>query len=123
MGLLNGTARNKFLPAELVEADRVAYRMACLGFPLLTLGLVLGSVWGKLAWGDYWNWDPKEMWSLASWFAYLGYFHFRAVFPGRWRWASSLLLIFAGAVVLLTLLTAILPKLSGGGGGMHAYGG
>ena len=49
------------------------------GFRLLTLGLLLGSLWGKLAWGDYWGWDPKELWSLVCWLIYLGYFHFRYI--------------------------------------------
>ena len=103
------------------ELDRVGYRMSCFGFPLLTLGLVLGSIWAKAALGDYWDWDPKEMWSLASWFVFLGYFHFRRMFPGRLHRINGLWLIAAGGVVLLTLLQVILPKL-GGAGGWHNYG-
>jgi len=55
-------ADSPFLPPE-----QATYRVICVGFPLLTLGLILGSYWGKQAWGDYWGWDPKELWSLASW--------------------------------------------------------
>ena len=63
-----------------VSFEQSTYRMVCLGFPLLTLGLLLGSWWGKLAWGDYWCWDPKEMWSLASWLTYVGDLHFSYLF-------------------------------------------
>ena len=65
---------------DTLEPEKATYIMVCAGFPLLTLGLILGSIWGKLAWGDYLNWDPKELWSLACWFAYVGYFHFLYMF-------------------------------------------
>ncbi|MFH1719791.1 MAG: cytochrome c biogenesis protein CcsA, partial [Planctomycetota bacterium] len=52
---------------NLLDPEQATYRLVCIGFPLLTLGLILGSYWGKKAWGDYWGWDPKELWSLASW--------------------------------------------------------
>jgi len=48
-----------------VSLERATYRTVALGFPLLTVGLILGAWWGKRAWGDWWNWDPKEMWGLA----------------------------------------------------------
>jgi len=48
-------------PAGAAEREQLAYRMACLGFPLLTIGLLLGAWWAKQAWGDFWQWDPKEM--------------------------------------------------------------
>ena len=67
----------------LAPWDAATHRMVSLGFPLLTLGLVLGAVWGKLAWGDYWNWDPKELWSLTSWLVYVAYFHVRYAFGPR----------------------------------------
>ncbi|MBN2512934.1 MAG: cytochrome c biogenesis protein CcsA, partial [Sedimentisphaerales bacterium] len=62
------------------EYELSAYLLVCLGFPLLSLGLFLGSVWGKLAWGDWWGWDPKELWSLACWLMYLFYFHWRYLY-------------------------------------------
>jgi len=45
---------------NLMGPEEATYRIVCVGFPLLTLGLILGSYWGKLAWGDYWGWDPKD---------------------------------------------------------------
>jgi len=101
-----------------VSYETATYRLICLGFPLLTLGLVLGSVWGKLAWGDYWNWDPKELWSLVSWLAYVAYLHVRRVL-GRRRPRLNSALALAGLVaIVITLLWVNLSKIFGG---MHSY--
>jgi ABC-type transport system involved in cytochrome c biogenesis permease subunit len=102
----------------LVAWDLGAYRMVSLGFPLLTLGLVLGAVWGQRAWGDYWNWDPKELWSLASWLVYVGYFHVRYMFgPRRSRLAAALVILGIIAIVI----TLLVVNLSNVFGGMHSY--
>jgi ABC-type transport system involved in cytochrome c biogenesis permease subunit len=92
--------------------------MICAGFPLLTLGLILGSVWGKLAWGDYWGWDPKELWSLASWLVYVGYFHFRCMFGKTRPSINSIWAIVGMAVIVITLLWVNLSKLFTG---LHTY--
>lgn len=55
----------------------IAHRFLCLGFVFLTLGIILGSIWGKSAWGHWWNWDPKEVWALITWLIYAYYFHGR----------------------------------------------
>lgn len=60
-------------PDILKKADNLVY----MGFALLTLGLVFGALWAKVAWGHYWTWDPKETWALLTWLSYLLYIHFR----------------------------------------------
>ena len=103
---------------HLLPFEEGTYRMICAGFPLLTLGLILGSVWGKLAWGDYWNWDPKELWSLASWLVYVGYFHFRYTFSKTHpRW-NSIWAITGMIFIVITLLWVNLSKLFIG---LHTY--
>ena len=100
--------------------------MICAGFPLLTLGLILGSIWGKRAWGDYWGWDPKELWSLASWLVYVGYFHFRYMFGfptvgGASKTCARINSIWAiagMAVIIATILWVNLSKLFSG---LHTY--
>jgi len=52
------------------------------GFPFLTLGIITGSVWANVAWGKYWQWDPKETWSLITWVVYAFFLHVR--FSGGW---------------------------------------
>lgn len=47
------------------------------GFGLLVLGMLMGAVWAKQAWGHYWEWDPKETWALVTALAYLVYIHLR----------------------------------------------
>jgi len=48
-----------------------------VGFGFLILGLLMGAVWAKEAWGHYWEWDPKETWAFITSFAYLAYIHLR----------------------------------------------
>lgn len=48
-----------------------------IGWAFLTLGMVMGALWAKEAWGDYWSWDPKETWAFATWLSYLLYLHLR----------------------------------------------
>ena len=47
------------------------------GWTFLSLGMVMGALWAKEAWGDYWSWDPKETWAFATWLSYLFYLHLR----------------------------------------------
>ncbi len=48
-----------------------------IGWAFLTLGMIMGALWAKQAWGDYWTWDPKETWAAATWLSYLLYLHLR----------------------------------------------
>jgi len=106
-------------PGEnLLSPEQSTYQMIRVGFVLLTLGLVLGSWWGKLAWGDYWGWDPKELWSLASWLVYVGYFHFRYMFGRKHARINSFWAIAGMVVIVITLLWVNLSRLFGG---LHSY--
>ncbi len=84
--------------------EQSAYLLACLGFPLMCLGLMLGSVWGVFAWGDWWNWDPKELWSLACVLMYAIYFHWRGYFGQKFLRTNCLLVILGFVFILITLL-------------------
>ena len=103
---------------DLLPYEDATYRMVCAGFPLLTLGLILGSWWGKLAWGDYWGWDPKELWSLASWLVYLAYFHFRVMYGKKYPRMNSLIAILGMTAIIITLLWVNLSKIFSG---LHSY--
>ena len=111
----------KYEPGEgLLSQESATYVMICLGFPFLTLGLFLGSWWAKLSWGDYWGWDPKELWSLVCWLVYLGYFHFRYMFGKSKPSVNSMLALFGLICVIITLLWVNLSKLFPG---LHNYAG
>ncbi len=66
----------KLPSAELL--DRIAHRMIVLAFPLWTFGVIAGAIWADEAWGRYWGWDPKEVWSFITWIVYAAYLHARA---------------------------------------------
>jgi ABC-type transport system involved in cytochrome c biogenesis permease subunit len=109
---------NKPSTDNLLAPEDATYRMVCAGFPLLTLGLVLGSIWGQNAWGDWWGWDPKELWSLASWLVYVGYLHFRYMFGKRLPRINSLWAVVGLIVIVITLLWVNLSRLFPG---LHSY--
>ena len=111
-------AREDTAKMAVLQPEEATYRMVCAGFPLLTLGLVLGSIWGQNAWGDWWGWDPKELWSLASCLVYVGYFHFRYMFGKRFPRINSLWAVVGLVVIIITLLWVNLSKLFPG---LHSY--
>ena len=67
------SSRRTILAEEMTACDTLVK----IGWAFLTLGMVMGSLWAKEAWGDYWTWDPKETWAAASWLGYLLYIHLR----------------------------------------------
>ena len=60
-----------------LEALRLCDTLVRIGWGFLTMGIVMGALWAKQAWGDYWTWDPKETWAAATWLSYLLYLHLR----------------------------------------------
>jgi cytochrome c-type biogenesis protein CcsB len=96
----------------------IMHVLVIVGFILLTAGLVLGAVWAKEAWGNYWTWDPKENWALISWLSYTLYFHARRL-PGCGDRLSAWMAIGAFAVVIFTYLGMhLLPTAESS---MHVY--
>jgi cytochrome c-type biogenesis protein CcsB len=68
----------KLIPSTAI-LDDLNYQMIVIGFLMLTLGIITGSVWAHSAWGTYWSWDPKETWSLITWLVYASVIHTRLV--------------------------------------------
>ncbi|MBU1627018.1 c-type cytochrome biogenesis protein CcsB, partial [bacterium] len=100
---------------SLQVLDHVGYNMLRLGFIFLTLGIVSGSVWAKDAWGAYWNWDPKEVWTLITWLIYATVLHARAI--SGWRGKKAAYLSIAGFISLIFTFLGVNILL----GGLHAY--
>ena len=100
---------------SLEVLDDVAFRAVGIGFPLLSLLLILGSVWAHDAWGVYWSWDPKETASLVTWLIYGGYLHARVARGWVGRGAAWLLVIAFASVIFTFFGNAIF-------GGLHSYG-
>lgn len=104
----------KRLPS-LNVLDDINYRCLTIGFPLLTLGIITGSIWAEYAWGSYWSWDPKEVWSLITWLLYAALLHGRVTVGWRGR-KAAILAIVGFCAILFTFLgvNLLLP-------GLHTY--
>jgi ABC-type transport system involved in cytochrome c biogenesis permease subunit len=108
---------NRF-DADMLPPELATYQLIAVGFPLLTLGLILGSIWGQIAWGDYWGWDPKELWSLASWLIYVGYFHWRYMEGAKYPKVNSAWAVAGLVAIVITLIWVNLSRLFPG---LHSY--
>ena len=96
--------------------DEISYRAVVIGFPFLTLVIVLGAVWAQVAWSSYWSWDPKETASLVTWLIYGAYLHARVVRGWRGKRAAWLLVIGFGATLFTYFGNLFF-------GGLHSYSG
>jgi cytochrome c-type biogenesis protein CcsB len=65
--------------------DNLSYRFIAGGFIMLGLMIVSGAFWSNQVKGNYWNWDPVEVWSLISWLIYGIYLHLRITMGWRGR--------------------------------------
>jgi cytochrome c-type biogenesis protein CcsB len=70
------TLLDRFPPAPAIE--KLSYGLHVLAFPLWSFTLIAGAIWARQAWGSYWNWDPKEVWTFVIWVVYAAYLHSRA---------------------------------------------
>ncbi len=106
----------QYMP-PLNQLDEVTYRMIAIGFPLLTGGIITGAVWANSAWGTYWGWDPKETWSLITWFIYAVYLHARYV--RGWKGSQMAVISAVGFLAVIFTYLGVNLVLSG----LHSYGG
>jgi cytochrome c-type biogenesis protein CcsB len=110
---VRGSLRSKI--PDLHVLDELTHKMVMLGFLFLTVGIITGAVWANSAWGRYWGWDPKETWSLITWFIYATFLHARFMRGWQGRKAALLSMIGFGAVLFTYLGVNLLP-------GLHSYG-
>ncbi len=108
----NVGAITRRLPS-LKMLDDLNYQSLIFGFPLLTLGIITGAVWAEYAWGRYWGWDPKETWSLITWFLYAALLHQRLAIGWRGRRAAIMAMAGFLAVLFTFLGVNYLPGLHG----------
>lgn len=100
-------------PAQQLEA--LAFRVNAVAFVLWTFTIMAGAVWAEAAWGRYWGWDPKEVWSFVVWVIYAGYLHARTTrgWAGR-RAAWFVVAGYAALVFNFTVVNLLIP-------GEHSY--
>jgi len=101
--------------AEKLEA--LAYRLIVVGFVFWTFTLIAGSIWAEHAWGRYWGWDTKEVWTFIVWVIFAGYIHARAT--RGWRGSRSATLAIIGFSAVLFNFTIVNVYFHG----LHSYSG
>jgi cytochrome c-type biogenesis protein CcsB len=121
LGLVAAAALTR-LPQSLAQSlpkadvlDELNYRSVAIGFPLLTLGIILGAFWGHVAWGRYWAWDPKETWAFISWLIFAFFLHIRLFLGWHGKRVAWVGLIGAGSIVFTYWGVNFLLS------GLHAY--
>ncbi|WP_105566402.1 c-type cytochrome biogenesis protein CcsB [Microbacterium halophytorum] len=101
--------------AEALEG--LAYRLAIIGFIFWTFTLIAGAIWAQDAWGRYWGFDVKEVWTFIIWVLYAGYIHARAT--RGWRGTRSAWLAIVGFAAVIFNFTIVNMYFDG----LHAYSG
>ena len=102
-----------FPSAEALE--NIAYRVIVVGFAFWTFTLMAGAIWAERAWGRYWGWDTKEVWTFIIWVTFAGYIHARAT--RGWRGSRSAWLAIIGFSAVLFNFTIVNLFFKG----LHAY--
>lgn len=114
-----GPAGPRWLAAlpDSQSLDRTAYSFHVVAFPLWTFTLIAGAIWGQQAWGTYWSWDPKEVWTFVIWTIYAAYLHARATSGWSLRTANVIAVVgYLAIIVNFTIVNYYFP-------GMHSYSG
>lgn len=97
--------------------DEVNYRSISFGFPLFTLGIILGAIWAEQAFGSFWSWqEPKEVAALFTWIIYAIHLHFRIA--SGWRGRKTAFLSIIGFLLVLFTYLGIHYL----GSGFHTFG-
>lgn len=99
------------------KLENLAYRVIVVGFVFWTFTLIAGAIWAEHAWGRYWGWDTKEVWTFIIWTIFAGYIHARATRGWRGSRSATLAIIGFGAVVFNFTIVNLFFK------GLHAYSG
>jgi cytochrome c-type biogenesis protein CcsB len=102
---------------DAVALENYAYRLIIIGFIFWTFTLIAGAIWADKAWGRYWGWDTKEVWTFIIWTIYAGYIHARATRGWRGTRSAVLAMVGFGAVMFNFTVVNIFFK------GLHAYSG
>jgi ABC-type transport system involved in cytochrome c biogenesis permease subunit len=116
LGLSAGVAAWRWL--RRTDDAALPFALVHAGLPLLTIGLVLGAVWAKEAWGQYWAWDPKETWALLTWLAYVAVIHAEPSLRSRPRVACG---VICGAFIVVLMCWFAVNYLPSTAVSVHTY--
>ncbi|MFQ5479692.1 MAG: cytochrome c biogenesis protein CcsA [Thermodesulfobacteriota bacterium] len=96
----------------LRKYEDIAGKGVLWGFLLFSGAMISGAVWGYLAWGAYWLWEPKSIWSFILWFYYAGAMHAWYIRKWRGRGLSVATIIGFGLLLFTYLGVSLLMKSS-----------
>lgn len=82
----------------------------------LGIGIFVGAIWANVSWGEYWGWDPKEVWALITFMVYAAALHPKTLPALRRPVTFHVFMLLAFLTILMTYfgVNYIL-------GGMHSY--
>jgi len=101
---------------ELKIIDDLTHKTIVFGFMWLSGGIITGAIWANEAWGTYWSWDPKETWSIITWFVYAITLHAR--FTRGWGGKRIAWLAIIGFIAVFFTYFGVNFLLAG----LHSYG-
>ncbi|MFI8526669.1 c-type cytochrome biogenesis protein CcsB [Promicromonospora sukumoe] len=97
--------------------ESLSFRLNAIGFVAWTFTLIGGAIWAESAWGRYWGWDPKEVWTFIIWVVYAAYLHARTTRGWTGRKAAWFVLVgYACVVFNFTFVNLVIN-------GKHSYSG
>lgn len=99
------------------ELEALSFRLTAVGFVLWTFTVMAGAIWAEHAWGRYWGWDPKEVWSFVVWVVYAAYLHARTTVG--WSGRRAAWFVVVGYATVLFNFTGVNLLFSG----LHSYSG
>lgn len=97
--------------------ENFAFRLNAVGFVMWTFTLAAGAIWAQKAWGRYWGWDPKEIWTFVIWVVYAAYLHARAT--RGWTGPRSAWISIIGYICIILNFTLVNTVFNG----LHSYSG
>jgi ABC-type transport system involved in cytochrome c biogenesis permease subunit len=90
---------------RLTDLHDITLRAILWGFFFFSLSMFSGAIWGYLAWGAYWQWEPKTLWSFIVWFWYAGVIHLIYLKAGTKKWREYSVPVASLIGFLLVLAT------------------
>ncbi|TNB75682.1 c-type cytochrome biogenesis protein CcsB [Arthrobacter sp. BB-1] len=106
----------RLVPSAL-SLENLSYRINALGFIGWTFTLMFGAIWAEKAWGRFWGWDTKEVWTFVIWVVYAGYLHARAT--RGWTGTRAAWLSIVGYLCVVFNFTIVNQFFNG----LHSYSG
>lgn len=88
---------------SLEQLDATGYIGIVSGFSLMTLGLITGMIYARSVWGQFWSWNPKEVWSGVTWLLYAVLLHGRLTVGWRGR-RAAVMAIIGFVIIILTFI-------------------